>query len=86
MVYDVTMLKRKQVMLSPELERWLRDRARREGRSVSAVLRAVLEEAWRAGSSASGDPLDSSAGMLRGKNLGAHDEILYGRRKERGAG
>ncbi len=79
------MLKRKQVMLSPELERWLTDRARRQGRSVSAVLRAVLEEAWRRGME-SGDPLDAAAGMLRGKGGGTHDEILYGRRRRRRAG
>ncbi len=77
------MMRRKQVLLSPELERWLTDRARREGRSISAVLRSVLEDAHRAYLSRTPDPLAEAAGSIRGENLGTHDEILYGRRKGR---
>ena len=77
------MMRRKQVLLSPELERWLADRARREGRSVSAVLRSVLEDAQRASRSRAPDPLAAAAGSIKGRSLGTHDEILYGRRKGR---
>ncbi len=71
------MLRRKQVMLTAELERWLKDRARREGRSVSAVLRSILEEARTR--SEKRDPLGLAAGLLAGKNHASHDQILYGR-------
>jgi len=75
----VPKLRRKQVLISVDQDRWLSSRARSEGRSRSAVLRDLIDQARRDRISYSPDPLDAIVGAFKGRDLGAPDEILYGR-------
>lgn len=73
-------LRRKQVLLTTEQERWLVNRARSEGRSESAVLRDLIDARRQLRVADAADPLDRIVGTARGRKLGTHDAILYGRR------
>jgi hypothetical protein len=78
----VPKLRRKQVLISVDQDRWLSNRARSEGRSESAVLRDLIDRQRRNRVNSSPDTLDAVVGAFKGRNLGTHDEILYGRRLE----
>ena len=75
-------LRRKQILLSPEQERYLANRARAEGRSESALVRDLIDRVRAR--AATHDPIDGLIGAFRGKPLGGHDEILYGRAHKKG--
>ncbi len=86
MVYNlgVERLRRKQLLISVEQERYLSNRARAEGRSESALLRDLIDQVRNSGAAKGPDPIDALVGAFAGRRLGGHDEILYGRPRKRG--
>jgi hypothetical protein len=87
MVYNpcVQRLRRKQILISLEQERYLSNRARAEGRSESSLLRDLIDQVRNGGVTKGADPIDALVGAFAGRRLGSHDEILYGRRRKRGS-
>lgn len=81
----VERLRRKQVLISVEQDRYLSNRARAEGRSESALLRDLIDQVRNGGAAKGPDPIDALVGAFAGRRLGGHDEILYGRPREKRA-
>lgn len=77
-------LRRKQLLISVEQDRYLSNRARAEGRSKSALLRDLIDQVRNGGAANGPDPIDALVGAFAGRRLAAHDEILYGRQRKRG--
>jgi len=74
---------RTQIMLEEEQYQTLRERARRSGKSMGAVVREVLDAALRYGTrtrDAKSDELDELNGFFSDKETAgrSHDDILYG--------
>jgi len=77
-------LRRKQLLISVEQERYLSNRARAEGRSESALLRDLIDQVRNGAATKGRDPIDALVGAFAGRRLSSHDEILYGRPRKRG--
>jgi hypothetical protein len=78
-------MKRTNIVLEEAQYQYLKDRAQREGKSMSALVRELIETSICASKEdIKDDPIFKIIGMGRGRGRGAarrHDEILY--RKER---
>jgi predicted DNA-binding protein len=78
-------MKRTNLVLEEVQYQYLKDRAEHEGKSISALVRELIEAAiCPSEDSFKNDPIFKIVGIARGKGRGAarhHDEILY--RKER---
>jgi len=77
---------RTQIYLEEAQYEMLRARARREGKSLAAVIRQILDEALGRGASRgrSADPLDGVIGMAEGDGSSVAEnvaEYLYGDRE-----
>lgn len=74
-----------QIYLSEKLYRYLKGRARREGVSMAAIIRRLLEESVERKGPLADDPFLSlgNPGTETGIRDGArfHDEHIYGRRR-----
>lgn len=81
----VERLRRKQILVSVEQDRYLSNRARAEGRSKSALLRDLIDQVRNGGVAKGADPIDTLVGAFAGRRLGNHDEILNGRPRKRGS-
>jgi len=77
---------RLQVMVTEEHYAWLKERARASGKSISQVIRELLDEAEAALSrSVMDDPFWDIVGMARGDDPYAgveHDRHIYADRRE----
>jgi hypothetical protein len=84
MIFGMQRLRRKQLLISVEQDRYLSNRARAEGRSKSALLRDLIDQVRNGGATKGLDPIDALVGAFAGRRPGGHDEILYGRPRKQG--
>jgi hypothetical protein len=78
-------MKRINIVLEEWQYKYLKDRANREEKSISSIIRELVTRvATSFGKGSKRDPIYDIVGLARGKGKGAarrHDEILYGRKK-----
>ena len=78
-------MKRTNIVLEEWQYQYLKDRARREEKSISSIIRELIT--WDAAPFMKGrkrNPIFDIVGLARGRGKGAarrHDEILYARKK-----
>jgi hypothetical protein len=81
-------MRRTNVVLEEWQYQYLKERAAREGKSLSALLRELIEAAARpSDKSIKDDPIFEIVGMFRGGREDVaekHDEYLYRREAQRG--
>ena len=75
---------RTQVYLDEAQYQMLKTRARREGRTLAAVIREILDaHVQRGGRGAASDPFDAVIGLAKGDGSAVaehHADYLYGKR------
>jgi hypothetical protein len=86
-MYTIRRMKRTQIYLEEEHYRALRERARKRGTSLAAVLREILDEGLKiktANAAPEKDPLDDVIGLAKGTGDAVAENVsdfLYGKRR-----
>ena len=77
-------MRRTQIYLAEEHYRALKERARRRGTTLAAVIREILDESLKGGAGRGKDPFDQVIGIGKGDGEAVAenvDDYLYGHKR-----